>query len=292
MNNPYSTWPLRSIGLALSLFVFLTSGLQAETDAPDNAVNSKRFVVYLGGFYPEVNSDVRLDADIFGGIGDTISLEDTLGLEEGKAVLWGGLVWHMSRRNFLEFEYFQLNRSGSVGALTEAFQIGDSVVQVGARSDTTVDVDIGRITYGFYFVDKEKLDVAVKGGIHWLELDAGITLSGAVSNVETGEQIQGSVTEGGSIGAPLPHVGLSLNYAITPKVVTRAQALLFGAGVEQYSGFLLDLGFDFIYSPFKHFGFGGGLRYFDLRLKADDGKFSGEFDYGYWGPTLFLVGKF
>ena len=292
MKNMTITGPLRSVGLALGLFVFLSPGLQAETDTPDFSVNRKHVAIYLGGFYPMVNSDIRLDADIFGGIGDTISLEDTLGLEEGQAVMWGGLVWQISRRNLLELEYFQLNRSGSIGALSEAFQIGNSVAQVGARVDTIMDVDIGRITYGFYFVDKKKLDVAVKGGIHWLELDAGITLSGAVANVETGKQKQGSVTEGGSIGAPLPHVGLALNYAITPKLVSRAQALVFGAGIEQYSGVLLDLGFDFVYSPIKHFGFGGGLRYFDLRLKADDGEFSGEFDYGYWGPTLFLVGMF
>lgn len=286
--------PSKALVFLLCQFMLLASSPHADTDAAQSEYQmaERRLTLYLGGFYPQVSSDIELDANILGGIGDTISLEDTLGLEDGEAVLWGGAVWQMSRRNLLEMEYFQLNRTGSVGAVTEPFQIGDSIAQVGARADTKMNVAIGRLTYGFNFVNKERLKVAVKGGLHWLELDAGITLSGAVVDVETGETVEGTATEGGTIGAPLPHVGLSLAYAITPKVTTRAQVMLFGASVEEYSGSLTDAGFDFVYTPFKHFGFGGGLRYFDLRLKADDGDFSGEFDYKYWGPTLFLVGTF
>ena len=78
MKNSYLTWSLRNVGLAFSLFVFLTPGLKAETAPADNSVNKKHFAIYMGGFYPRVNSNIQLDADIQGGIGDSISLEDTL----------------------------------------------------------------------------------------------------------------------------------------------------------------------------------------------------------------------
>jgi hypothetical protein len=54
---------------------------------------------------------------------------------------------------------------------------------------------------------------------------------------------------------------------------------------------LLNAGFDFAYMPIKHFSFGGGLRYFELKLEADADRLSGEFDFGYLGPTLFLIGN-
>jgi hypothetical protein len=280
---------IRSAFLSIGIFVLVLPYGHAEPDTRSSPLTEKHLSIYLGGFFPRVSSTIRLDADIDGGISDVVSLEDTLGLEKGEAVFWGGLVWQMSRRNLLEFEYFQLNRSGSVDAVTEPFQIGNSLVQAGAQTDTTFDVDIGRVTYGFFFVSRERLNVAVKGGLHWLKLDAEIKLSGAVVDIETDEVIEAgsSVTEGGAIGAPLPHVGFSLSYAITPKLLARAQTLVFGASIEDYSGLLIDA-----YMPIKHFGVGGGLRYFDLRLEADIDRLSGEFEYQYWGPTLFILGNF
>jgi hypothetical protein len=62
--------------------------------------------------------------------------------------------------------------------------------------------------------------------------------------------------------------------------------------VQCHSGLLIDSGFDIAYSPWKHFGFGGGLRYFDLRLEAEKNRLDGEIDFDYWGPTLFVVASF
>ena len=296
MNRPY---PAKLVQCALfcagvSAFTAPAAYAYGNPDPSANPLLGKHVTFYLGGFYPRVSSTIRLDADILGGIGDTISLEDELGLEEGQAVLWGGVSWRMSKRTSLEFEYFQLNRSGSEAAVTEPFQLGDSVVKAGAQVDTVFDVDIGRVTYGYSFIKKERWGIDVKGGLHWLKLDAELTLSGEIVDIQTDQVIEAgsSVTEGGAIGAPLPHIGFTFNYAITPKLMARAQALLFDVSIEQYSGFLADAGFDFAYTPIKHFGFGGGLRYFDLRLKADETRLSGEFEFKYWGPTLFLMGTF
>jgi hypothetical protein len=294
MNNPLVTRLVYCVMLWFALVIGAGPTVYADVGVPFNPLTDKHLSLYVGGFYPRVSSTIRLDADVLGGIGDDISLEDELGLEKGEAVFWGGLVWQMSRRNMLEFEYFQLNRSGTEEALSEPVAVGDSLAQAGARAETKFDVDIGRVTYGFFFVRKEKLNVAVKGGLHWLSLDAEISLSGAVVDIETDKVLEAgsTVTEGGAVGAPLPHVGFSLSYAITPKVLARAQALAFSASIEDYSGLLIDSGFDFAYMPIKHFGFGGGLRFFNLMLEADVDRLSGEFDFRYLGPTLFVLGNF
>ncbi len=266
----------------------------AETVRESNRILNDRFTFYLGGFFPQVSSEIRLDAEIAGGIGDTISLEDVLGLEDSKSVLWGGFNWRIARRHFLELEAFQLNRSGSVSAVTDPFQIGGSLVQAGAQAETEFDIGIARLSYGFSFVKDEKKEAAVKGGIHWASLDTVFRLSGAVIDVETGVPIAaGSTqTEEGDISAPLPHLGMSFSYAILPKLLARVQVLGFALSVGDYSGLLIDSGFDIAYTPWKHFGFGGGLRFFDLRLEADKKRLDGEFEFDYWGPTLFIVASF
>jgi len=222
----------------------------AESVRESNRILNDRFTFYLGGFFPQVSSAIRLDADIAGGIGDTISLEDVLGLEDSKSVLWGGFNWRMARRHTLELEAFQLNRSGSVGAVTDPFQIGNSILQVGARVDTVFDLGIGRVTYGYSFIRDEKKEAVVEAGVHWASVDVAMRLSGAITDVETMMPIAG--------GAEL----------------------------------LVDSGIDIAYSPWKHFGFGGGVRYFNLRLEADKERLDGEFDFDYWGPTLFIVARF
>lgn len=298
MNHPKPAKLIPGALFCAGMLVFTAPGAYGygDTDTSGNPILGKSITFYLGGFYPRVSSTIRLDADIFGDtdIGDTISLEDELGLEQGETVLWGGMAWRMSKRNSLEIEYFQLNRSGSEAAVTNPFQLGNSLVKAGAQVDTVFDVDIGRVTYGYSFIKKERWDLDVKGGLHWLRLDAEITLSGEIVDITTDKVIEAgsSVTEGGAIGAPLPHIGFSFNYAITPKLLARAQALLFDVSIEQYSGYLSDVGFDFAYTPIKHFGFGGGLRYFDLRLEADETRLSGEFNYRYWGPSIYLIGTF
>ena len=99
-------------------------------------------------------------------------------------------------------------------------------------------------------------------------------------------------TEGGDISVPLPHLGMSFTYAILPKLAARVQALGFALKVGDYSGLLIDSGLDIAYTPWRHFGFGGGLRFFALRLEADKSRLDGEFEFDYWGPTLFIVGSF
>jgi hypothetical protein len=288
---------MRSLGYAVLLSstgVLVMACAHAETSAESNPVLNDRFTFYIGGFFPQVSSDIRLDSDFDSGIGDNISLEDTLGLEDSKSVLWGGFNWRMANRHTLELEAFQLNRSGIVGAITDSFQIGNSILQVGAQVETEFDLGIARLTYGFSFVKDEKKEAVVKGGIHWASVDVLMRLSGGVIDVETMMPIAGGVQvdEGGDISAPLPHLGMAFSYAVTPKLLGRVQALGFALSVGDYSGLLIDSGIDITYTPWKHFGFGGGFRFFDLRLEADKNRLDGEFEFDYWGPTLFIVGSF
>ncbi len=278
----------------VALFVFACSSVQAETNSVTHPIVDDRFSIYFGGFFPQVRSDIRLDRDTGGGNGDDVSLEDALGLKNSDTVSWGGAVWRIEGRHRLEAEYLQLNRSGTRGAVTDPFQIGDHIVQIGARAETQFDMAIGRLTYGYSFFQDERTHWAVEAGLHWAELATEIALSGAIIDIETNTEIVAgsSVTEAGDVSAPLPHLGLSYSYAITNEVLVRAQLMGFALSVGDYSGSLIDAGFDLAYSPWRHFGIGAGFRYFDLRLEAGKNSLNGEFQFEYWGPTLFAVINF
>lgn len=284
----------RRIILSAALLASAGPGMARDAEEGHFAVSflDDKFAVWLGGFFPEVDSTIRLDSIL--GPGDTIDFEDTLGLEDGKNVWFGGARWRITPRHQLEFELIQLNRSGLLESATEELKIGDYEVGVGGRIETVFDVTIGRLTYGYNLIDTERSSLALKAGLHIAGFDSVLRLSGNVS--EGGQPIGDGVSvvdEGADITAPLPHVGVSWGYAFTPRFALRAQGLAFALKFDEWKGSLLDLGLDIQYHPWRIFGFGAGFRYFRATVENDnDDDLFGKFVYEYYGPVIYGIFSF
>jgi hypothetical protein len=265
-----------------------------------NHMLDDRFSLWIGGFFPKVESTIRLDSAL--GPGDEISFENFLGLEDSKTTLWGGFRWRISRRNQLEFEFNNLNRSGSVSASTDPIDVGEETIQAGARIDTTFDLSLARITYGFSVIRKQKHDLAVKGGVHMAFTSLEIDAMGAIIDVDDptnnlcGQLIDSECdfkVESDDYTVPLPHFGLSYTYAFTPHWGLRAQGLGFAIKINDIKGVMTELDLDLHYQPWKHVGIGGGFRFWDLNIEdTGDSFLQGEFDYKYYGPALYVLGSF
>ncbi len=275
--------------------LILAPTIAAAADAPDGSAPflQDRFSFWLGGFFANVDSQIRLDSSS-GAPGDEIDFEDTLGLEDSKSSGFGGFRWRISRRNLVEFELVQLNRSGLVEGITEPLFIGQHEIRVGGRIETDFDVTIGRLTYGYSVLDTDTSELALKAGLHLTKLHTLLRLSGAVfkDGVPVGTP-SSVVEEGEDVTAPLPHIGASYAYAFTPKLGLRAQGLAFAIKLSGYEGTLLDLGLDLQYRPWRRFGVGAGMRYFNITV--DDNRDSdslGRFMYEYFGPVIYGVYSF
>jgi hypothetical protein len=267
----------------------------AAADSPDEGAPflDDRYSFWLGAFFPNVDSRFRLDSSS-GAPGDEIDFEDTLGLEDSKTVGFGGFRWRISPRNLVEFELVQLNRSGLIEGISKPLDIGEYDIRVGGRIDTEFDVTIGRLTYGFTVINTDKSEVALKAGLHLTKAHTLFRLSGAVFKdgiaVGTASSV---VEEGEDVAAPLPHLGLSYGYAFTPKLGFRAQGLAFALKIGGYEGSLLDVGLDVQYRPWRRFGVGAGLRYFNITV--DDNREAdsrGRFMFEYFGPVIYGVFSF
>jgi len=103
-----STFRLRTF-ILLGLLA-LTSSASAE-DEYANIHNSFRF--YLGGFWPEIDSQLSINSDLFPDPIALVDVEDLLGVTDSKGALFAGIVWRFTSRHALELEYFALDRDGS-----------------------------------------------------------------------------------------------------------------------------------------------------------------------------------
>jgi hypothetical protein len=258
-----------------------------------------RFRIYAGGFWPTLDSSININGDVLPP-GPPVSIEDTLGVEDSKGVAWGGIEWRISNRNFLEFEMFALKRDGGVsGTFNPPIQIDDLTIESGAIN-TKYDTSVARLTYGFAVIQKERMDLQLKIGLHLAKLEAGFAISGAVCDasaappttppgcptLSTGAVVDEDVT------APLPHLGASFSYAITPTIGFRVEAVGFALELDNIDGSMFEISTDVSWQPWRHFGFGAGLRYFKVDVDAGSSELNGEFDFEYFGPTLYVQSTF
>ena len=142
---------------ALAVILILLNGFVAETvlaasqegDTKGSVFGSK-YKVALGGYFPYTQSELTLTGP--GGQGDSLSSDD-LGMDSNTSSLWGSFNWRFLPRHQLHLEYFSLNRDGSRAAGRD-FNIGGTDVGVGASLNTTMDLGIGRVTYGYSIIQK------------------------------------------------------------------------------------------------------------------------------------------
>ncbi|MBT8442159.1 MAG: hypothetical protein KJO76_07230 [Gammaproteobacteria bacterium] len=145
-------------GVLIAIVWVFAADTAFAQDNPTYEQFNDRFRVYLGGFWPQVDSKIGINGDVLPP-GPPVDIEETLGVEDSKGVAWAGARWRISRRNSLELELFSLERDGGTsGTFSPPIKIGDTVIESGSIA-TSYDTSIGRLTYGFSLVRDDRMDM-------------------------------------------------------------------------------------------------------------------------------------
>ena len=256
------------------------------------------FRLYLGGFWPEIDSKIAINSDLTPEPIPPVDVEDVLGVTDSKGAVWGGVQWQFTKRQSLELEYFALNREGGRSdTFSPPLNQGDFYIEEGEVS-TYYDTALTRLTYGFSVYRSERADFRLKGGLHIMKLGAGVSVSGQICSPSTVPAVppgcpaaqSGNASE--DVTAPLPHFGASYVYAMTPTLALRLQAIGFAIEIESIDGSIIEFDADVAWQPWQNFGLGAGFRYFNTNVKAGTSKLNGEFDFEYLGPAVYVQATF
>jgi hypothetical protein len=218
-------------------------------------------------------------------------------VSDGESVLWGGVVWAISQRNAIEFEFFQLNRDGFIDVIPEPIEVGDLIIESGSVN-SAFDIGVSRLTYGFSLMRSERMNLQIKAGLHIADMSVGLQLTGAVCDIRLGEMppgcpgAQSPPLESEDVTAPLPHFGASYSYALSENIAARFQVIGFAIEIDNIDGSLVEVDADINWKPWRNFGFGVGLRYFDVNVEAKGSNLNGEFDLEYYGPAMYFSASF
>jgi hypothetical protein len=285
-NSVKTSW-LRT---AFFLPLLAISSLAWGQDLPDR---DNRFRVYLGGFWPQIDSKIAINGEDLEPL-PPINVEDVLRVPDSKGAAWGGIDWRISKRNTLEFEYFALNRNGGISdTFSPPLEVGDSFIESG-EINTFYDTSVMRLTYGYSLLSSERMDLQLKAGLHVAKLEAGLQILGQICTPNTAPAVPPGCptaqtdTASQDVTAPLPHFGASFTYSFSETWGMRLTAIGFAIEIDSLEGSIVELDADVAWKPWKQLGIGAGWRYFNTNVKAGNSTLNGEFDFEYSGPTVFI----
>lgn len=260
---------------------FLVEAARAETPTaetiPDHPLLRDSFVFALGGYYPRTATSASLGPSS-GGTGVIVDFEETLDLDKRNLTPLAGFLWRFRERWRVEVEYFAVNRDAT---RTVASQIewGDQTFPIGTTVDTTFDFSDLRVSAGYSFFKRRDKELGVGLGLH-------------VSGIKASIGAAGSTAEAKDVTAPLPVVNLYGLFALTDEWAVRMRADWLSLTYGDYSGDVRGIGLDVLYQPFRHVGFGLGMRSLTMDITIESPDWRGEARTSFSGPTLFMTASF
>jgi len=271
------------LGILLTLlFQLLAPQAMAEEKAAA-AEPWEKFAVNLGVFASATSSGFRIGS----GVGVSVDVEEALGLDSSFTAFRTDALWRFTqnRRHRLDFTWFSIDREGSD-------QIGDDItiedangnpvtIEAGTQVEGHFDLDIYELAYSYSFFQDERVDLAASLGFYVMPMDFGLSAVGVVD--QSGSQ---------DFTAPLPVLGLRMDFALTPQWFIRTGAQVFYAEYETFEGGVLNIHAAMEYNPWTHVGFGLGFDTLNIRLESSDEDYPavdlrGEVDFNYAGVQLY-----
>ena len=238
----------------------------------------ERFSLAVGGFAMTSSTEMRIDSQTTG-VGAVVDLENTLGVQSRTDTYRADLLWRFgdTRRHQVELHYYTSNRDGS-RTLSQDITIGDVTFLASEGVESSLDLRFINLDYGYAFFQDDR-----------------IRLSGAIGLHTTGIKFQVSgtsgLTESESLTAPLPVLGFSGDFIVTPRWRLKAALSILYLGYEGATGMLTDSLMAVEYLPFKHLGFGAGVNTVRYRVESDEDDsalaFQGKFGLTNVGALLY-----
>jgi len=209
----------------------------------------------LGGLWADFNSSFQMSRDKLAGT--SVNLEDDLGLSSDTTTWVLNGFWRFGSASSVGFAYTSFNRDGS-NKLDQSVTIGDTIYDVDARIDSSLDLDFLQLYYRWSAINNGKTEAGFTFGLSTYKLKASFSGEGTVDG--NGEETyRRNAKETEDVVAPIPVVGLFINYAFTPNLILMANANFFRIDVSGVSGTVISSQASLDWYFTKNFGVGASI---------------------------------
>jgi hypothetical protein len=244
----------------------------------------------LGGAYNNISTQIAVVTP--NGVGAAFDFEDVFDIP-GREIAGRmfGTVRISPKRRYIDFGYVDIRRSGT-RVLEEDVQFGDYLFQTGSNVTAKFDTGFIYAAFRYDFLHLEPIRVSGSAGITYLNL--GVGLAGVASypdpNDPNAPPLSSDVDQHESLGAPVPMVGLNMDWALARRLILRAYSRFFRINISSVDGGLFESGIRLNWYFARHFGLGVGYDRTDLQIDQvtlSNGDV-GQFDYTITGAGLYI----
>jgi hypothetical protein len=179
--------------------------------------------------------------------------------------------------------YFNTDNSNT-RTLQRNIEIGDTLYPVNLEVNAGVKTTVTAISYEFDFLQSDKYELGVTGGIHNLSFKFHINAMGNGQNVSASNTAQAN--------GPLPLIGMHGVWRLGEQWYFQAGAQFLKINYDPYNGRFTDYSADFTWQPTKNWGFGAGWNSFVTKVDVSGSKFDGSLRWAYGGARVFVTASF
>ncbi|MBT1445875.1 hypothetical protein KJI95_15320 [Shewanella sp. JM162201] len=210
---------------------------------------AKDMTIRVGGFYSQSDSSIDVTDPI---VGEDFRLdfEGDLQLAEQQFLPFLELEYALGDRHHLFADWKQLHRSAETNAISRPFQvqIDDTVYEIraGGRLNTTLNIDILRLGYGYDLFEGTHYSLGLTLGLHTMFIksefsgEIGACLATELNGNLCGQRPIPQIVSN-DVTAPLPDLGLMARYEFLPDWELSAHGQYFYLKLNDMEGALTDV---------------------------------------------------
>jgi hypothetical protein len=275
--------------LVVSAALFAVAGGAAAQSGSSSFYRHQRgmdetFRLNLGGLYPTFDTTVQYGTVTLPGT--EITLESDLGLAEKKFALQIDGYLRLGRHARLDFAYQQWNRSASK-ILSRQIVFNGVTYSVGGEVDSTLNVSVGELYYGYSFVNNGDLEIGLGLGASVFFNRASLEAVGTVSG--PGGTVGGAaVRESKDFIVPIPALEGYFTFTLMPQLFLNARARGLKATISGSSGSMLQATGTLDLFITSGIGIGGGYNYTRIDYTRDSDTLT-KVRYHYSGPVFYVA---
>ncbi|MBY5993146.1 DUF481 domain-containing protein [Ferrimonas balearica] len=208
------------------------------------SARGQSFEIELGAFWALSSTDLTVYDPIFEQ-DRLLNFESELNLPHNQTLAYLDLEYRFQPRHMIYLDWRRLHRTGENHGVMDPFQFTwDNQryqVDTGSYLATELNVDIVRFGYGYRFYQSEKIAADLLTGLHFTHLKLGFR--GDLEMTAAPTHVPGSYSElhlevANSVTAPLPSLGLQMEYQLGKKWQIRSHLQAFYLSMGEISGWM------------------------------------------------------
>jgi len=261
------------------------------TATPVSADLDERYKLTVGASISNYDTKIRINSRD-DSIDNEIDFEDVLGFDSEVRLGWAKGTWRLADRHRLNLSFLPVRRTAEKTTVRD-IDVGGTVIKSGAFVGASSKTNVFDIEYDYSYYKRPDLELAITAGFYWMNIFTEVLAAGEVV-IEGSSQpeFRADYKANQRLIAPLPLLGLSIDYEINPQWRTRAAARYFDITISEVEGRILSLSLETEYYFTEHVGTGVSITSFDLSVRQDGVVFFNTLTYRYNGIQAYLVLKY